>query len=128
VREGLIAGSADMVRSTIEGCNDLAQYQKICKIGSSYQYAYLGDTPLLDHRCFRVFAVKDGNTLYKQKIENGTKEKVANTPVSACIVYGDLADPELTDSAGDPFSLSRLDLDYYTDTALKQYEEMLPES
>lgn len=128
VREGLIAGSADMVRSTIEGCNDLAQFQKICKIGSSYQYAYLGDTPLLDHRCFRVFAVKDGNTLYKQKIENGTKEKVANTPVSACIVYGDLSDPELTDSAGDSFSLRRLDLDYYTDTALKQYEEMLPES
>ena len=126
VRHGLIEGTADAVRNTIEQCKDLIQFQKICKLGSSYQYAYLGDQQLINHRCFRLFAVTDGATLTKQKKAGGTKEKVANTPESACIVYGDLSDPDLLDSTGQRFSLDRLDLDYYIDRALKQYEEMLP--
>lgn len=126
VRQGLIEGTADAIRNTIEQCHDLAQFQKICKLGSSYKYAYLGDQQLYNHRCFRVFAVQDGATLTKQKQEGGTKEKVANTPASACIVYGDLSDPELTDSTGQRFTIERLDMDYYIDTALRQYKEMLP--
>lgn len=127
VRQGLIAGSEDAVKAAVEGCTDLIQFQKIFKLGSSYKYAYLGDQPLLNHRCFRLFAVKDGATLTKQKEEGGTKEKVANAPESACIVYGDLSDPDLTDSTSKPFTLDRLDLDYYIERALKQYKEMLPE-
>ena len=127
VRQGLIEGSEDAVRNTIEHCTDLAQFQKVCKLGSSYRYAYLGDQPLLNHRCFRLFAVTDGATLYKQKQAGGTKEKVANSPESACIVYGDLAATDLLDSTGQRFSLERLDLDYYIERALKQYKEMLPE-
>lgn len=127
VRQGLIQGSADAVRDAVESCTDLVQFQKVFKMGSSYKYAYIGDTPIEGHRCFRLFAVKDGHTLYKQKQQGGTKEKVANSPASACIVYGDLADPELKDSEGKPFTLDRLDREYYTETALKQYREMLPD-
>lgn len=126
VRQGLIEGTEDAVRNTIEQCKELIQFQKIFKMGSSYKYAYLGDQLLLNHRCFRLFAVKDGAMLTKQKQEGGTKEKVANAPESACIVYGDLEDPELLDSTGQPFSLDRLDLNYYIERALKQYKEMLP--
>lgn len=126
VRQGLIEGSEDAVRNTIEQCTDLIQFQKICKLGSSYQYAYLGDQQLLNHRCFRVFAVIAGATITKQKQAGGTKEKVANTPESACIVYGDLEAPELLDSTGQRFSLDRLDYNYYIERALKQYKEMLP--
>lgn len=127
VRQGLIEGSADAVINTVEQCKDLVQFQNICKLGSSYKYAYLGDQQILNHRCFRLFAVTDGDMLTKQKQEGGTKEKVANTPESACIVYGDLTDPELLDSTGQHFSIDRLDLNYYKERALKQYREMLPE-
>lgn len=126
VRQGLIEGSEDAIRNTIERCTDLAQFQKIVKLGSSYFYAYLGEQGVLNHRCFRLFAVKDGSTLYKQKQPGGTKEKVANVPESACIVYGDLSAPDLLDSNGQPFSLDRLDKEYYIERAIKQYKEMLP--
>ncbi len=127
VRQGLIQGSENAVKNTIEQCTDLVQFQKICKLGSSYHYAYLGDEPIYNHRCFRLFAVTDGATLYKQKQTGGTKEKVANTPESAALVYGDLSEPGLTDSTGKPFSLDRLDMSYYIERALNQYKEMLPE-
>lgn len=126
VREGLIAGSEQAVTSAIEDCTDLSQFQKIFKLSSSYKYAYLGNQEIIGHKCFRLFAVTDGATLYKQKNTNGTKEKVANTPESACLVYGDLSDPNLTDSTGKPFTLDRLDRGYYIERALKQYREMLP--
>lgn len=127
VRQGLIQGSADAVRATIEHCVDLAAFQKVFKLSSSYKYAYIGDTPIEGHKCFRLYAVKDGCTLYKQKKEGGTKEKVANTPPSACLVYGDLSNPDLKDSTGQPFGLDRIDREYYIETALKQYREMLPD-
>ena len=126
VRQGLIEGSSDAVRATIERCTDLGQFQKIFKLGGSYKYAYLGEQPIVNHRCFRLFAVTDGATLYKQKEAGGTKEKVANCPESACLVYGDLSEPGLLDSTGKPFTLGRLDLDYYIERALRQYREMLP--
>ena len=126
VRQGLIEGSEDAVRNTIEQCTDLVQFQKVFKLGASYKYAYLGDLPILNHKCLRLFAVTDGAMLTKQKKAGGTKEKVAGAPESACIVYGDLADPALTDSTGQPFTLDRLDRSYYIDRALKQYREMLP--
>lgn len=126
VRQGLIEGSEDAIRNTIERCTDLAQFQKIIKLGSTYTYAYLGEQGVLNHRCFRLFAVKDGSMLTKQKTAGGTKEKVANVSESACIVYGDLSDPDLKDSNGKPFSLDRLDREYYIDLATKRYKEMLP--
>ncbi len=127
VRQGLIHSSEDAIRDTIEQCTDLIQFQKICKLGSSYRYAYLGDQQILNHRCFRLFAVNDGAMLTKQKEEGGTKEKVANVPESACIVYGDLSGQDLKDSTGKSFSLDRLDKSYYRERALKQYKEILPE-
>lgn len=126
VREGLISGSEAGVIDTIKSCTDLSQFQKVFKMSGKYLNAYLGDT-LLTHKCFRIFAVKDGAMVTKQKTEGGTKEKVANTPESACIVYGDLSDPDLKDITGKPFNIERLDLDYYINAALKQYREMLPE-
>lgn len=126
VRQGLIEGTEDAVIRTIEQCTDLAQFQQVFKMGSSYQYAYIGDQELTGHRCFRVFAVKDGSAVTKQKKAGGTKEKVAKTPVSACIVYGDLSSPDLKDISGKPFTLDRLDRNYYIEAALKQYKEMLP--
>ena len=125
-RQGLIEGSEDAVRNTIEHCTDLKQFQKLFKLRSPYKYVYLGEQEQLHHKCFRLFAVTDGDTLRKQKQAGGTKEKVANAPESACIVYGDLEDPELTDSTGKPFNISRLDYSYYIERAIKQYKEMLP--
>ena len=122
-RAGLVAGSSEAVRETVEKSTELALFQKIYKRQGAYTQTFIGEQELLGHNCFRVFAVKDGATLYKKKADKN-REKVAGTPESCCVVYGDLADPELKDTAGESFTLDRLDREWYTAAALRQYEAM----
>lgn len=55
------------------------------------------------------------------------KEKVANTSEKVCVVYDDIRAEDIKDSSGASFDFERLDLNYYIDTAVKQYKAMMPE-
>ena len=120
VRESLRKMSWDAITDYIEKHNrpeDLVKYQKIVKLSSRYSHVYFGRNEIRNHKCFRVFAVCDGEILSKAKSREGTHEKYANTPESATIVFGDLADPELTDIMGRKFGIKDVDKQYYIELA-----------
>lgn len=121
LRAGLVAGTIEAVDACIDNCNDLSKFQKIVKLSSLYKKAYFGGNPIRGHKCFRVFAVEDGEILGKQKREGATIEKFGNTPESCTVVFGDLRDPDLRDIFGDPFSIERVDKDYYKQIARKRF-------
>lgn len=120
VREGLRKMSLDAIDEYIANRNkpeDLIRYQKIVKLSSKYSHVYLGFNEVKNHRCFRVFAVNNGEIISKAKSREATHEKYANTPESAMIVFGDLSDKNLIDFMGNPFGIESIDQQYYIDLA-----------
>ena len=120
VREGLRKMSWDAITEYIEKHDrpeDLVKFQKIVKLSSRYNHVYFGRNEIKNHKCFRLFAVCDGEILSKAKSREGTHEKYANTPESATIVFGDLGDPNLTDAMGRRFGIKDVDKQYYIDLA-----------
>ena len=120
VREGLRKMSWEAIADYIESHNtpeDLVKYQKIVKLSSRYSHVYFGQNEVRDHKCFRVFAVCDGEIISKAKNREGTHEKYANTPESSTIVFGDLGDPDLTDIMGRRFGIESVDKQYYIEMA-----------
>ncbi len=120
VREGLRKMDWNAIDEYIEAHNrpeDLIRYQKIVKLSSKYSQVYFGHNPIVNHKCFRLFAVTDGEILSKAKSREGTHEKYANTPESATIVFGDLADENLTDIMDRPFGIESVDKNYYIELA-----------
>jgi len=123
VREGLRKMSFSAAADYIEAHNrkeDLIKYQKIVKLSSKYTYAYYGFNQIPNHKCFRVFAITDGEIISKSKNSDGTHEKYANTPESCTIVFGDLADDNLKDIMGRRFTIESIDKDYYIELAKKR--------
>ena len=120
VREGLRKMSWNAITEYIEQHNrpeDLVKFQKIVKLSNKYSNVYFGQNEIKNHRCFRVFAVCDGEILSKAKNREGTHEKYANTPESATIVFGDLGDPDLKDVMGRRFGIESVDKQYYIELA-----------
>ena len=120
VREGLRKMSFEAINDYIEGHNkpeDLVKFQKVVKLSSKYSHVYFGYNEIPNHKCFRVFAVCDGEIISKAKNREGTHEKYANTPESATIVFGDLADENLTDIMGRRFGIENVDKEYYIELA-----------
>lgn len=120
VREGLRKMSFRAMEDYIRDHNDrkdLIKFQKIVKMSNLYSHVYLGAHEIKNHKCFRVFAVVDGEIISKAKRRDGTHEKYANTPESAAIVFGDLADENLHDYIGHRFSIDSIDKDYYIEVA-----------
>lgn len=120
VREGLRKMSFEAINNYIEGHNkpeDLVKFQKVVKLSSKYSHVYFGYNEIPNHKCFRVFAVCDGEIISKAKNREGTHEKYANTPESATIVFGDLADENLTDIMGRRFGIGNVDKEYYIELA-----------
>ena len=120
VREGLRKMSFEAINDYIEGHNkpeDLVKFQKVVKLSSKYSHVYFGYNEIPNHKCFRVFAVCDGEIISKAKNREGTHEKYANTPESATIVFGDLADENLTDIMGRRFGIGNVDKEYYIELA-----------
>ena len=120
VREGLRKMSFEAINDCIEGHNkpeDLVKFQKVVKLSSKYNHVYFGYNEIPNHKCFRVFAVCDGEIISKAKNREGTHEKYANTPESATIVFGDLADENLTDIMGRRFGIGNVDKEYYIELA-----------
>jgi len=120
VREGLRKMSWEAITDYIDSHNapeDLVKFQKIVKLSSRYSHVYFGQNEVRDHKCFRVFAVCDGEIISKAKNREGTHEKYANTPESSTIVFGDLGDPDLTDIMGRRFGIESVDKQYYIEMA-----------
>ncbi|MBQ1789811.1 MAG: hypothetical protein II008_06525, partial [Oscillospiraceae bacterium] len=92
-------------------------YQKVVKLSAKYSRVYYGMNLVQNHKCFRVFAVCDGEIISKAKSREGTHEKYANTPESSTIVFGDLNDENLTDIMGRRFGIESIDKQYYIDLA-----------
>ena len=120
VREGLRKMSFRAMEDYIRDHNDrkdLIKFQKIVKLSNIYSHVYLGAHEIKNHKCFRVFAVVDGEIISKAKRRDGTHEKYANTPESAAIVFGDLADENLHDYIGHRFGIDSIDKDYYIEVS-----------
>lgn len=120
VREGLRKMSFKAIEDYIEAHNkpeDLIKFQKIVKLSSKYSHVYFGGQEIKFHKCFRLFAICDGEILSKAKSQGGTHEKYANTPESSTIVFGDLGDKNLTDIMGRTFGIESIDKQYYMDLA-----------
>jgi len=120
LREGLRKMSFKAIEDYIEAHNkpeDLIKFQKIVKLSSKYSHVYYGFNEIKNHKCFRLFAICDGEVLSKAKNQEGTHEKYANTPESATVVFGDLGDKNLTDITGRTFGIESIDKQYYMDLA-----------
>ena len=69
------------IEKTINECNELKQFQMICKISSKYKCLIHGDE-VLSEKCVRVFASKDKNDggLYKLHQNKMKPDKFPSTP------------------------------------------------
>ena len=79
------------IEQTINTCNDLKQFQMICKITYKYKCLVHGDKKLSE-RCVRVFASKDERDcgLFKLHNEKETPDKFPSTPTQCFIVNEDV--------------------------------------
>ena len=110
------------VEDTINECDDLIMYQKVCKIGKTYKYAMYGDKPLKE-KVIRVFASKKDlpglfkvkDTINKDGEEVESIQKVADTPESCYIDNGDITTKKCDDN---------LDKDYYINIIKKELKRM----
>ena len=99
---------------TINNCDDLIEFQKICKLTSKFEYVtHNGKT--YRNKCYRIFAStrESDQTVYKVKVDR--LFKFANTSEHSFIDNGDIVGVKVP---------GHLDKQYYIDLAyerLKQY-------
>lgn len=79
------------IETTINSCNELKQFQMICKISSKYKWLQWGKV-ILNERCVRVFASKDkwDTGLYKLHRNKTKPDKFPSTPLKCFIVNDDV--------------------------------------
>lgn len=79
------------IEDTINQCQDLKQFQMICKITGKYKCLLHGDKELAE-RCVRVFASKDRKDkgLFKLHKNKSKPDKFPSTPVHCFIENGDV--------------------------------------
>ena len=98
------------IETTINACNDLKQFQMICKITNKYKCLMYGNScKPLSERCVRVFASKynDGG-LYKLHQNKTKPDKFPSTPTNCFIVNDDVSGASIPD---------KLDRQFYIDLA-----------
>ena len=99
---------------TINGCDDLIQFQKLVKLSSKYEHVeHNGKT--YSYKCYRVFASTrstDGKILKCRKGSNPAK--FGNTPDSCFIV---------NDNVKDTVCPPHLDKKWYINLAIKRLED-----
>lgn len=103
------------IETTINGCNELKQFQMICKITYKYRCLIHGDE-VLRERCVRVFASKnksDGG-LYKLHQNKNKPDKFPSTPINCFIVNEDVNNMGVPDN---------LDKQFYIDMAKERVKK-----
>lgn len=104
------------VEDTINGCDNLIDFQKICKLTSKFDHVtHNGETYV--NKCYRIFASKSpkDETVYKVKEPDNRYFKFANTSDRSFIENGDITTARVPD---------KLDKRWYIELAkerLKQY-------
>lgn len=106
-------------RETINTCNDLIQFQKICKLTRKFHCVFHNGQQFYN-KCYRIFASLDrrDETVYKLKLkEDGSfqKFKFANTSDRSFIENGDITDMKV------PIKLDRQWYIYLAYERLRQY-------
>lgn len=104
------------VEDTVNNCNDLIKFQKIVKVSRKYRSALHGEEELLE-RVIRVFASTDENDggIFKIK-EEGSPEKIGNTPEHAFIYNDDVTNITCPD---------KLDKNYYIEMAKSRVNDFI---
>lgn len=95
------------VEYTINACEDLKQFQMICKISSKYRYLIHGDKPLSE-KCVRAFASKcdyDGG-LFKLHNNKEKPDKFPSTPLHCFIENDDVTGVEVPDKLDRTFYIN----------------------
>lgn len=100
---------------TINSCNNLLDFQMICRCSHKYKCLYHGDKKL-NERTVRVFASTDEKDpgLTKENYSTGTKEKVAGTPQYLFIDNSDVHEKQIPD---------KLDKEWYINLTRKRLED-----
>ena len=103
------------VEKTINNCTDLKDFQKIVKLSNKYKYVW-HNSHKMNEKTFRVFASKNPYNSYigKQKDDDFTIEKFANTPAHCFIANGNINGVPVPED---------LDKAYYVDLAYKRLEQ-----
>ena len=103
------------IEQTINSCNDLKQFQMICKITSKYRCLVHGNVQLSE-RCVRVFASRDKNDggLYKLHNNKTKPDKFPSTPLSCFIVNEDVNRMNVSD---------KLDREFYINMAKERVKD-----
>lgn len=105
------------IEDYINKCDDLIEFQKVCKLGSNYKYMLNGDE-ILPTKVNRVFASKlesDGG-IFKWKKDKDKADKVANTPEKAFIDNDDIKNKKVPE---------KLDKDWYVKKAIDEVQRFL---
>ena len=94
------------IETTINTCNDLKQFQMICKVTNKYKCLMHGDK-VLNERCVRVFASKynDGG-LFKLHQNKTKPDKFPSTPVNCFIVNDDVNGKSVPDKLDRQFYIN----------------------
>lgn len=108
------------IEKTINDCFDLIMFQKVVQLSKRYLYAW-HNGQRFTNKTFRVFASKDTRDGYigKQKIEDGTIEKYANTPSRCFIDNGNILNKKIP---------AKLDKQWYIDLAEKRVIDFVGEN
>jgi len=103
------------VEDTINGCNDISQFQMIAKAGVKYREAYhvVGDRKEPVQKVNRVYATADTTygKLYKVKAEDDSEAKIDSLP-EHCIIDND-----------NQLSISDIDKTFYIEMARKRVND-----
>ena len=103
------------IEQTINSCNDLKEFQMICKITSKYRCLVHGNVQLSE-RCVRVFASRDKNDggLYKLHNNKIKPDKFPSTPLACFIVNEDVNRMNVSD---------KLDREFYINMAKERVKD-----
>ena len=103
------------IEQTINTCNDLKQFQMICKITSKYRCLIHGNVQLSE-RCVRVFASRDKSDggLFKLHNNKIKPDKFPSTPLSCFIVNEDVNRMNVSD---------KLDREFYINMAKERVKD-----
>jgi hypothetical protein len=102
------------IEQTINECDELVMFQKICKLTSNYSYVTWNNKKYYN-KCYRVFASNSSFDGPVKKIKaDGRADKFATTSVNSFIENGDLRDVKVP---------MRLDKDWYIAEAKKRAEK-----
>lgn len=103
------------VEKTIGECSELSLFQKVVKISDKYEAGWHNRQKLND-KTYRVFASKNSRDGFigKQKSENATIEKFANTPDHCFVINTDIKNVPIPD---------KVDIVWYIDLAKKRLSD-----